>query len=268
MTPARRSFAFVTELPGMRVTREQIDMIACRYAWAAERVEGADVLEVACGSGLGLGTLADAARSVVAGDFDPACLERCRAWYGGRIPLHRLDAQALPLRDGAFDAVILFEAIYYLREPLRFLTEARRVLRAGGRVLMALPNKRWPGFAPSPASHAYYSPPELRALCEACGLHATVYGAFPQSGVKLRQRLLQGIRRVATALHLVPADPARTEAIRSAIKRLLYRRLEPLPGDVRVERPGLCAWVRIPTDRDDTRHRVFYVEAALPSRSA
>ena len=39
-----KTFAFVTEMPGNQVTREQLEMIACRYAWAADHVAELDSL--------------------------------------------------------------------------------------------------------------------------------------------------------------------------------------------------------------------------------
>src|SRR5688500_5156333 len=79
------SFVTVTELPGSRASKEQRDMAVTRYRLAAELAEGRDVLEVACGSGMGLGMLAQRARSVIGGDFDPALVEVARRQYGERV---------------------------------------------------------------------------------------------------------------------------------------------------------------------------------------
>jgi hypothetical protein len=40
----------------------------------------------------------------------------------------RLDAQAFPFAAHSFDVVILFEAIYYIARPERFVSEARPIL--------------------------------------------------------------------------------------------------------------------------------------------
>ncbi len=207
-------------MPGNRVTREQIEMIACRYAWAAERAMGRDVLEVACGPGLGLSLLADRARHLVAGDSDAECLRVCNARHQGHVPLLRLDAQTLPFAGACFDVVVMFEAIYYVPDPGRFLTECRRVLRSGGSLLLALPNKHWPGFNPSPESHAYFSPPELAELCGQHGFSVAVFGTYPQDRLTTAQRMLGVARQVSTKLGLVPRDRGRTEAIRSFLKRV------------------------------------------------
>jgi SAM-dependent methyltransferase len=49
------------------------------------------------------------------------------------------DAQALPFADASFDNIVLFDVLHHIEQPLRFLTEARRVLRDGGRIIMVEP---------------------------------------------------------------------------------------------------------------------------------
>lgn len=46
------------------------------------------------------------------------------------------DAMALPFADGTFDAVAFHFVLLWVREPLRALREAKRVLRAGGVVMV------------------------------------------------------------------------------------------------------------------------------------
>lgn len=263
---ARRAptYAYVTEMPGNQVAPEQIEMIVCRYAWAARWAAAKDVLEVACGPGIGLGALAARARRLVAGDYDLACLAVCRAHYRGRVPLLRLDAQRLPFPDHCFDLVIMFEAIYYLPDPDGFLAEARRILRPAGRLLLALPNRDWPGFAPSPESRRYFSPMELAHHGARAGFEVKVYGRYPQARLTTAQRLLRLVRRVATVLGLVPKDPGKTEAVRRVLKRLAYRRLATLPPEVSVPPDAPCDMTALPLDRPDRLHRVFYAELRAP----
>ena len=81
------------------------------------------MLEAACGSGAGLGYLAGIANSISAGDYSEEILERVRAHYGERIALRRFDAQDMPFGDDTFDVVILFEALYFIPSPERFVAE-------------------------------------------------------------------------------------------------------------------------------------------------
>jgi SAM-dependent methyltransferase len=49
------------------------------------------------------------------------------------------DAQRLPFADEAFDAVVGLDLIHHLARPLRFLQEASRVVRRGGRIAAVEP---------------------------------------------------------------------------------------------------------------------------------
>lgn len=49
------------------------------------------------------------------------------------------DAQALPFADASFDNVVLFDVLHHVAHPRAFFSEAARVLRKGGRLVMAEP---------------------------------------------------------------------------------------------------------------------------------
>ncbi len=49
------------------------------------------------------------------------------------------DAQALPFRDSTFDNIVMVDVLHHIEQPRRFLTEAQRVLRAGGRLVLIEP---------------------------------------------------------------------------------------------------------------------------------
>ena len=101
----QHGFETVTELPGAAADAEQISMLYTRYAWAGALACEKDVLEVACGSGIGLGHLAARAKRVVGGDCDPKLAELARRQYNGRIAVHQFDAHTLPFPDASFDLV-------------------------------------------------------------------------------------------------------------------------------------------------------------------
>lgn len=225
---AAASFSTVTELPGGGATPEQISMLYTRYHWAGERVAGKDVLEVACGPGVGLGYLARLAGRIVGGDYDEQLMCSAQARYRSRIPLLRLDAEALPFADAAFDVLVMFEALYYLARPEEFFREARRVLRAGGTLLVCLPNRDWVGFNPSPFAVRYFSPAELSDALSAAGFAPHLFGGFPAGSESLRDRILLTVRRAAVNMHVMP----KTMKGKELVKRLLYRRLVPVPPEV------------------------------------
>ena len=156
-------YSNVTEVPGNRITREQLARMFQRYSFAAKFCEGKDVLEVACGAGQGLGYLRSKARQLVGGDCTAKLVRSAKDYYKDRIGILQLDAQYLPFKDNAFDVVILYEAIYYLPQADRFLRECRRLLRDEGVLLICTVNKDWLEFNPSPHSTKSVSYTHLQA---------------------------------------------------------------------------------------------------------
>ena len=123
-----KDFTTVTELAGDQVSCLQIASAIHRYTWAALQCTGLDVLEVACGSGPGLGLIAAAARKVTAVDITPGLVARVQQHYRGRIAVSVMDAEAISLPDHSIDVVLLFEALYYLPHPDRFVSGAWLVI--------------------------------------------------------------------------------------------------------------------------------------------
>ena len=78
-------------------------------------------------------------RELVIADVSAVALERARR----RVPAARLvelDPDApLPLDDNVFDLVLLADTIEHVRDVQLLLSEARRVLRPGGRLAVATP---------------------------------------------------------------------------------------------------------------------------------
>jgi len=60
------------------------------------------------------------------------------AALGGRVEFRRMDAEALDLPDGAFDAVVSLFALLHFPDPLKALREMFRVLRPRGRLVVAV----------------------------------------------------------------------------------------------------------------------------------
>jgi ubiquinone/menaquinone biosynthesis C-methylase UbiE len=247
-------FSEVTELAGSRISAEQLTRMEHRYGWAAEQCAQQDVVEIACGSGQGLGMLERVSRSVEAGDYSEPILKMARDHYGDRIPLARIDAQALPYADASKDVVILFEAIYYVPDASRFARECHRVLRPGGRVLVATANKDLYDFNPSPLSTRYYGTVELAQLFRDAGFSAEMFGYMPIGEVSMRQRVLRPVKKIAVALGLMP----KSLKGKRLLKRFVFGSLVPMPEELPspagpVEKP-----VPIPADVPDRLYKVLY----------
>ena len=154
--PPRRLVEFVRGLP------------------AAERA-----LDIGCGDGRLSAELE--ARELVAADVSPLALRRAAR----RLPRARLvelrPDEPLPLDDSAFDLVLCAETLEHVRDPQLLLSEARRVLRSGGRLALTTPaHGRLTGlsiligglerrFDPLSPHLRFFSARSLRSLLQALG---------------------------------------------------------------------------------------------------
>jgi len=216
-------YTTVTETWGLPASPEQLAMQYFRYRMAAGLSTDRDVLEIGCGSGMGLPYLGEKARMVVGGDYTMGLLREAHARLP-KAPLVRMDAQHLPFRDASLDVVLLLEMIYYVADQNAALAECRRVLKPGGAVMVSVPNPDRPDFNPSPFSTRYPNMAELAALLTRHGFGAKVFGAFPVEAESGRDRFLAPIRHFAVRYHLIP-NSMRAKAI---VKRMLYGRLPAL----------------------------------------
>jgi SAM-dependent methyltransferase len=112
-----------------------------RRQFLHEHVRSGDrALDLGCGDGRFTGLLAAAGARPVGADVAKAALRRARATHPEiEFVLVPIDGP-LPLEDVAFDVVWASEVIEHVADTARWLSEVRRVLRPGGRLLLTTPN--------------------------------------------------------------------------------------------------------------------------------
>ena len=203
-------------------------MMYTRYQHAADVARGRRVLEVACGSGQGLGLIGREARFVVGGDVDPKLVCAGGAHYRERIPFVRLSAEALPFAAQSFDVILLFEASYYVERLERALDEFARVLTPEGTIVIVNANPERPDFISSPQSHHYHTTDELRSLLKSRSFESQVEGAFRIEEGGLVSRIVSTARTALANVGLVP----RTLWARALLKWVVYGRLQKLPPEL------------------------------------
>ena len=263
MSAAATDFLDVTELAGEPISREQLQRLHHRYAWAARLCAGKDAVELACGSGAGLGMLQRVARSFEAADYSAAMLERVRRHYGLRIHLRQFDAQSMPYEDQSKDVLLIFEAIYYLSDVDRFIRECRRVLRPGGVVLVATANKDLPDFNTSPYSHRYLGVAELSDQFAREGFNTRCWGYLQVSALTLRQRILRPVKRIVVAAGLMP----KTMRGKQFLKRLVFGRPVMMPAEIDGAMAAYSEPTPLPRNVPDRNHKVIYCAATLARAS-
>lgn len=157
---------------------------------------GGRVLDIGCGPGHVAVMLAEClpGSSVVGIDLarnmlDHAERHRLGSAHAGRIEFRLADAKALEFPDGAFDTVCSNTILHHIPDPRPFLREALRVLAPGGVLLVRdlfrpdSPARALELVAEHAAEadayqqelfraslHAAFTPDELRALADECGL--------------------------------------------------------------------------------------------------
>lgn len=98
-----------------------------------------DVLDLASGDGVFAELIAAHARSVTCVDVSSAVIEAARKRLAAfpNVSFHRGDMHHLPYKDGSFDHVFAMHALSYSTRPDDLLREAARLLRPGGRLVVA-----------------------------------------------------------------------------------------------------------------------------------
>jgi ubiquinone/menaquinone biosynthesis C-methylase UbiE len=102
-------------------------------------VAGRRVLDAGCGSGPLFAALRDRGAIVTGFDKSTGMLELARRRLGDGTDLYVADlGSPLPFPDGAFDDVIASLVLHYLEDWTAPLAELRRVLKPGGRLIVAV----------------------------------------------------------------------------------------------------------------------------------
>jgi SAM-dependent methyltransferase len=205
-----------------------------------------DVLDFGCGTGAFLEHL-DRFGTVSAVDADPSAVAFCHTRGRSEVTLVPPGAP-LPFRDGAFDLVTTLDVIEHVDDDVAALAELRRVLRPGGRLLVAVPAFMFLWGKQDEVSHhrrRYTAPTLRRALADAgFGVDRMSYFNMilfpPIAAVRLGRRLLRRPGSAQSDFDLGPAALNRAfGAVFGAEADLVARRDLPFGVSLlAVARPG------------------------------
>jgi ArsR family transcriptional regulator len=95
--------------------------------------------DIGCGTGDMLEILSRSAKTVIGVDNSPKMLELAEERFSGdaRMSLRIGEMTHLPLRDWEADCTVMSLVLHHLARPVDALREAARVLKIGGRLLIA-----------------------------------------------------------------------------------------------------------------------------------
>lgn len=101
-------------------------------------LEGCHVLDAGCGVGMYVAAFRRFTKEAYGVDLDPDKI----AQAAKHVPdLQVASVEALPFADGSFDVVLSHEVIEHVTDDRATMTEAVRVLKPGGRLVVFAPNR-------------------------------------------------------------------------------------------------------------------------------
>jgi len=190
-----------------RTAQQQFDQQAAHYnaqwsswsedslRWMLEHAQcqpSYEVLDVATGTGFTALAFAPFVKHVIGVDISEGMLAQARAKAAPNVTFQIGAAESLPFADGRFDVVTCRVAPHHFVSVPKFLSEAHRVLRAGGRLLIT--DTTVPDHAPEvdawqhrvellrDTSHMRnYSPSAWRTFTEAAGFVVEEIGVIPET---------------------------------------------------------------------------------------
>jgi SAM-dependent methyltransferase len=107
------------------------------------------VLDVGCHNGQRDFRLSPFVKNIIAFDYDAKAIQNAKQWQHKNniknVDFRELSAEsALPFESNSFDKVLFLDVIEHLNNRDLILKECFRVLKKGGRVVLAAPNKETP----------------------------------------------------------------------------------------------------------------------------
>jgi SAM-dependent methyltransferase len=182
------------------------------------------LLDVGAGSGWLVEQMSSLGWQAEGVDFDPRAVEQAHA---RQIKMHLGSLAEQNFAESSFDAVTMSHSIEHVPDPAGLLAQARRILRAGGRLSIATPNTRsrlrrkfcehW--FAFDPPRHLYlFNRDSLASALRKAGFERfrIFTSVRDASGVFLGSRAIRNYGR-----HDVSACPANAERIQGRACQLV-----------------------------------------------
>ena len=117
--------------------------------------------------GCGIGDMLRARKNTIGVDINSETVDYCQRLG---LDARTMEIDRLPFEAASFDSAILDNVLEHIKEPTPLLTEVRRVLRPGGRLIVGVPGER--GYAADPDHKVYYDKDTLKNRLVECGFRS------------------------------------------------------------------------------------------------
>ena len=124
-----------------------------------------DILDIGAGCGQTVNLLKQKGKNVTGIVCNPKEIVIARQEYN--IDLLLADMHDLPFEDNSFDGIIMWDVLEHSIAPFIALSEAKRVLKMGGRMLIFMPDENWIECS---YHYSVLYPKQMQFLCDRLGL--------------------------------------------------------------------------------------------------
>ena len=140
--------------------------------------ENDSLLEIGCGGGVFIQEALDSGCTIKAIDHSPDMVKLARklnedAIKSGSVEITQSDALNLPFDDSSFTCAASNIVFIFINQPVKFLKEAYRVLKPGGRLVLFTVSEKSKGTIAAPEPYAslghYHSSGKLAEMAEEAG---------------------------------------------------------------------------------------------------
>jgi glycosyltransferase involved in cell wall biosynthesis/ubiquinone/menaquinone biosynthesis C-methylase UbiE len=149
-----------------------------RYDFAKHFCANKVVLDAACGTGYGSHYLAEFAKEVIGIDISKEAITYAKEHYQREnIQFKAMDVHNLEFPDKYFDAVCSFETLEHLEEPVKFVSEVKRVLKDDGIFIISTPYTKRTTYNPkNPYHKVEFSRKEFEGFLKKYFMNVEIFG--------------------------------------------------------------------------------------------
>ena len=185
-----------------------------------EIVPGAKLLDVGCGRGDFLNGFESCGLDAYGADHDPSGAK----FAGDAVVKHAdLEKGDFPFADNTFDVVFSKSVIEHLSDPVKFISETRRVIQPGGRIIVMTPD--WHSamkvFFDDYTRRRPYTVTARKSLLDILGFQNTQAELFYQLPVLWRYPWLKIISRCLQLVVPVRSKRSRIKFVRWSVELMV-----------------------------------------------